>query len=1194
MNFEKVELIGFKSFADRAEIRFNDGVTCIVGPNGCGKSNVADAIRWVMGEQSAKSLRGSNMQDFIFSGTQLRKPLSYCEVSLFFDNTNRIFPSLDYNEVIITRKLYRSGESEYYINKQRARLRDIVNYLREVGVGKEGYTVIGQGKVAEIMSSKPEDRRVIFEEATGISKFKSRKDENERKLERTRENLTQFALIMSEVEDRLGPLERQANKTREYNELISNLRHHELNTYMSKSDSVVEDKAKINNRINALIEEASVRNDDFKANEDRYNAVMIESDSLNKVISNLNHEYTELRVQAEKKSSQNALHNTRVNFFEQQVKSEQDKLDSNVAKILSNKKAIEDAKNTITEKKKQRAISGNEELRVSSEIIKITELINLGESLERESNKKIISSIESLSEKKVLKGTADTELSNYTERRQEQTKKLNDLNTKKEEVLSALDLTEKSIVKYNNLAISLKEDIASKENEVRSLNDEIAKADNDIYKLNSYVSTLKTKEDFYRSYKDNYSGYNESIQNLFKHAKTNPTLKGKIKGVVAELISADKKFDVALETALGASAQNIVTETPEDAKYLIEYLKSHSLGRLTFLPKTSVKGREIRKEILSAVNEVGALGEATSVVKYDSQYENVISGLLANTLICDNIDNATKIAKKYSFAFKIVTIDGDVIATQGSMTGGSRKSNQAGVLSNDRKLEDVINELKSANSKMDATDKQKKSLEATRDKALDELEELNKKQQDTKQNNLLEGQKKKALEGSLLDYEKEILAVTEVLEFIDNKIDELNRRLLTVSGDSEALEEHRKTLSNEAEKNSVEAETLKTKKDNLNKELTDIRVNLTDLTNAIDALDESITSMSNENVSLKEENDRLEESIESKKTIIEEIRLEMQVMAMTEEERAELDRVKNKIDENEAHRDDLRAEVDVLTQKRQEIQDEITALIDKRHIQENALVKIDADLEYLQQSVWEDYQETYESAQKDREENYDVKAGEEEIKRLRTRKNFLGNINANAIEELKELQDRYEDMKLQKEDLEKAEADIKEALDTIKGEMVTQFDEGFKKINENFGKIFKELFGGGSAALELDYSNATDKLDAGVEIKIQPPGKKFQKLSLYSGGEQALTAIAILFSILRLNPMAFCVLDEIEAALDEANVDRFATYLKKFSKDTQFIVITHRKPTMEQADSLFGVTMEEKGVSKLVSVKLSDVKTEEA
>jgi chromosome segregation protein len=281
-------------------------------------------------------------------------------------------------------------------------------------------------------------------------------------------------------------------------------------------------------------------------------------------------------------------------------------------------------------------------------------------------------------------------------------------------------------------------------------------------------------------------------------------------------------------------------------------------------------------------------------------------------------------------------------------------------------------------------------------------------------------------------------------------------------------------------------------------------------------------------------------------------------------------------------------------QKRQEIQDEITSLTDKRHIQENALVKIDADLEYLQQSVWEDYQETYESAQKDREENYDVKAGEEEIKRLRTRKNFLGNINANAIEELKELQDRYEDMKLQKEDLEKAESDIKEALDTIKGEMVTQFDEGFKKINENFGKIFKELFGGGSAALELDYSNATDKLDAGVEIKIQPPGKKFQKLSLYSGGEQALTAIAILFSILRLNPMAFCVLDEIEAALDEANVDRFATYLKKFSTDTQFIVITHRKPTMEQADSLFGVTMEEKGVSKLVSVKLSDVKTEEA
>ena len=1194
MNFEKVELIGFKSFADKSEIRFNDGVTCIVGPNGCGKSNVADAIRWVMGEQSAKSLRGSNMQDFIFSGTQLRKPLSYCEVSLFFDNTNRIFPSLDYNEVIITRKLYRSGESEYYINKQRARLRDIVNYLREVGVGKEGYTVIGQGKVAEIMSSKPEDRRVIFEEATGISKFKSRKDENERKLDRTRENLTQFALIMSEVEDRLGPLERQANKTREYNELIASLRHHELNTYMSKSDSVVEDKAKINNRINALVEEAAVKTTDLTENEKLYNQVLTESSSIDKVISNLNHVYTELRVQAEKKTSANDLHSTRINFFKQQADAEQATLDENVKKILSNTQGIEDAKKSIKDKRNERALLREEENRVASEISKVTELINFGESLERESNKKIISSIESLSEKKVLKGTADTELLNYTERADEQNKKIQDLSTKKEEILSAIDASDKSMIKYKNLTDTIKADIAKAENEVRSLNEEIAKADNDIYKLNSSISTLKTREEFYRSYKDNYSGYNEAIQNLFKHAKTNKDLKGKIKGVVAELISCDKKFDVALETALGASAQNIVTETPDDAKYLINYLKSHALGRLTFLPKTSVKGREVRKEILSAVKEQGALGEATSVIKYDAQYENVISGLLANTLICDNIDNATKIAQKYSFSFKIVTIDGDVIATQGSMTGGSRKHSQAGVLSNDRKLEEVVSELKLALDKMDKVKKQKDSFEKSRDIALSKLEDLNKASQDNKQNILLEGQKKGALDGSLLDTENDIIAAREVLEVINNKIEELKTRLLTVSGDSEELEKHRETLSSEAEKNSLEAENLRNKKDKLNQEQTEIKIKITDISNVIDGLDQSITDMSTEIDTLKVDNARLEKSIESKKKLIEEIRLEMQVMAMTEEERQELKDVEDKINDNEARREKLRDELGVLTAKRQEIQEEISALTEKRYIQENALVKIDADLEYLQQSVWEDYQETYESAQKDREENYDVKAGEEEIRRLRTRKNFLGNINANAIEELKELQDRYEDMKVQKEDLEKAESDIKEALDTIKGEMLTQFDEGFKKINENFGKIFKELFGGGSAALELDYSNATDKLDAGVEIKIQPPGKKFQKLSLYSGGEQALTAIAILFSILRLNPMAFCVLDEIEAALDEANVDRFANYLKKFSKDTQFIVITHRKPTMEQADSLFGVTMEEKGVSKLVSVKLSDVKIEEA
>ncbi len=1192
MNFEKVELFGFKSFADKAEIKFGDGVTCIVGPNGCGKSNVADAIRWVLGEQSAKSLRGSHMQDFIFSGTQTRKPLSYCEASLFFDNSNKMF-SVDYEEVIITRKLYRSGESEYYINKQPARLRDIVNLLREVGVGKEGYTIIGQGKVEEIMSAKPEDRRVIFEEATGISKFKARKDENERKLDRARENIIRLSDIMSEKSNRLGPLEKQANKAREYNELTTLLRHHELNTYISKVESVGEDKAKINTRIDAINEQTALRNTELEQNEKEYNAIMDEFNSLLKVNSELNSRYTELCLTAEKRAGNNSLIESKIGFLNEQI----DRIRAEISKakelIETDTHAIENAKKLISEYNKQLKELISEDEALSIEVATLGEKISVIESFERESNKKIISSIETLTDRKLLKNTADTELNNYSERAEELRSKIDGIDEKREQCYSATDLADKNIISFGRKIEEIKSSIEGKENEIRAYNETAAKCDSEVYNLNSNLSTLKTKEAFYRSSKENYEGYGVAVKQLQMRAKQSPEVKSKIKGVVGEIISCEKKFDIAMETALGSAVQNIVTETPDDAKYLIEYLRRNQLGRLTFLPITSVKAREVRRDIIGATNELGALGQATNLVKYDSKFENVISSLLGNTLIADNIENATKIAKKYGFAFKIVTLDGDVIATQGSMTGGSTRKDSHGLLSGDRKLEEIEKQIKEVQSKMNALTDERKKTDQLRDNALVELDKLEEDLQTAKQNKLLEEQKKQGLVQTMADLDVELSSTKQVLAVIEDKINGLILKLKTATGETAELEREKENLSGEVEKNSLETETLKKKKEELSARQTEIKITVNGLHSKIATLNADIENCNVEIIGAKKAVGEYEVSIEEKNAIISDLKTEQSMTAMTNEERLAIEKIKEEIESIEDRSDVLKKSLSEKGEKRQQLQEEITCLSEKKHLQEIALTKIDSDLEYMQQSVWEDYQETYESAQKAKEENYDVKFGMEEIERIRRRRNFLGSINANAIDDYKAELESYQELEVQKQDLEAAETDIREILETIKAEMLTQFDEGFNKINENFGKIFKELFGGGRAMLELDYTNATDKLDAGVEIKVEPPGKKLQKLSLLSGGEKALTAIAILFSILRLKPMAFCVLDEIEAALDEANVDRFARYLKKFSSETQFIVITHRKPTMELADNLFGVTMEEKGVSKLVSVKLSDVVIDE-
>ena len=585
MNFEKVELYGFKSFADKAEIKFGNGITGIVGPNGCGKSNVADAIRWVLGEQSAKSLRGSSMQDVIFAGTQNRKSLSYCEVSLFFDNTTRIF-NLDYNEVIITRKLFRSGESEYYINKQPARLKDIVDLLRECGIGKEGYTIIGQGKVEEIMSAKPEDRRVIFEEATGIAKFKSRKVESERKLERTRENIVRYSDILSEIENQLGPLERQAEKAKEFNQLSEELKFHEINTYIAKVDGVAVAKGRINDRINGINEAAELKKSDLDRVLSENEKIMSDIDGADLKLKKLNDELADRRVGMEKSSGAKQLFEQRISYLSNQIERSEQEIKDNLAIIsecdLAYKKADEEKKSALKELKELNDKAEN----LSKRLLSLTEKLVLGEELAQSNREKIIKSIESLSDFKVSKGTADIERANLMEKASELAGRLNALNLKRDDVFAEKEKTDEKINSLDRSVFDYKNRIAEKEDRVREGNEKSAKVDNDIFRLNSLISTLVTRDNFYRDMKERYEGFAPSVKLLMGEAKKNSSVKSKIKGVVAELIKADKKYDIALETALGMGAQNVVTSNTEDAKFLIEYLKTNRLGRVTFLPIT--------------------------------------------------------------------------------------------------------------------------------------------------------------------------------------------------------------------------------------------------------------------------------------------------------------------------------------------------------------------------------------------------------------------------------------------------------------------------------------------------------------------------------------------------------------------------------------------------------------------------------
>lgn len=1188
MNFEKIDIYGFKSFADRVEIKFEPGITAIVGPNGCGKSNVADSIRFVMGESSAKSMRGSSMQDVIFNGTEKRKAQSYCEVSLYFDNSKKIF-NLDYDEVILTRKLYKSGESEYLINKNTCRRRDIVDAFRDIGLGKESYCVIGQGKIDSILSAKPEDRRNVFEESAGISKFKEEKNQSENKLERVNENLVRINDIIAELEKQLGPLKTQAENAKIFLDLSNRLKELEINIYVYGYENSNKQKEKIYENIKAIDEELALKQKDFEKALQEYEQNQAKIDEFDETINTLRDELLNLTVALEKQNGEVKLFNEKISILKEQNEKLTGQIEQGKFETQKNSELIEKL-----QKDKELAENHIKEVEFESKSLESNynltiEKLRLGEADAESFDSEFYSTLEMSGDIKSNLLKYKTELSSLKERQVELQGEGDNLKQEDKALDDRISQAESEIER-------IEKSIENKTNEKKQILNSINEFNEKFNEINEKIDAKKveyhtklSKFNVLSEMKEYNEGFAVSVKRLLEQAHDGTSIGGKVIGVVASLMKVPAKYEVAIEMALGASVQNIVTKNEEDAKDLIAYLKYNKFGRVTFLPITGVKERYIPQSILSKLSMKGVCGVASELIDFDEKYRKVFSSLLGSTLIVDNIDNAVEFSRATGYQVKIVTLDGDIISPQGSMTGGSRKDNSTNLLGRDREIETLKVQLENLKKDMESLEKQAESIRTESGKQSDllsvKIDEIHNLEMDkAKQEEFIDScdEQKDEIEESLASHEISFSALLDKIDFVENEIERISKEQQAVDSKKSQASESKKQASDNFGK-------LRNQRDELFEKIGEVKIKLETAKNDLKNIESELERLTISNaqteyrtkenlLEVQKNNQDIENFNEQITNIIsnstfssssKKVELVREKIAEVTDEKKKCQDLMNKADGNKML-----------------LAGEIQRANDRRAKEENAIVKIDTDLENMQNRVWEEYQMTYGDAKQMAIPDFDLKAGTEECADIKKRIQKLGNVNLAAIEDIKTISERYDDLVVQRDDLTKAQTDLRTIIKDLTTKMEEKFKDQFDQIRKNFQVIFRELFGGGRADILLEDEN--NVLECGIDIIAEPPGKKLQNITLLSGGEKALTAVAILFSILKLRPMPFCVLDEIEAALDDANVERYAKYLHRYSGETQFIVITHRKPTMELADALYGVTMEEKGVSKVVSVKLSD------
>ena len=1180
MYLKRLELQGFKSFADKTVLEFMPGITSVIGPNGSGKSNISDAIRWVLGEQSMKSLRGSKSLDIIFAGTQNRKSLGFAEASLVFDNTDGTLP-IEYSEVIVTRKIYRSGETGYYINKTPCRLKDVLELFMDTGIGKDGYSIIGQGKIDEILSNKSEDRRHIFEEAAGIVKYRVRKAESEKKLEHTKVNLLRINDILSEIETNIEPLKLQSEKAKKYLNLREELKNIEIGLFLYN----IEKYKKV---LEEIVKDEEIYKEQCNEEEGRLERIKALKEELKNEIDNLTlkiEEMSNLGFESQKEiemlNSDINVSNTRIaNNTEnsERFKNEIEELQKRIEELEEEKKQKEEKKENL---KINRVKFENELKEKEEELAKITKKLSSKELEIEEHKKKVEENTDKSYELRANINEQEINNKNY-EKRQEQIK--NEIRTN----ISELDSTrlKKEDISKDFYEIDNKRNaLLSQLNEINEKRQEAAQKvkeyDNNINMLSSEMRIKDSKLKFLIETEKEKEGYIKSVKMLLKDCENIKELGKGMHGVLANVIEVPEEVQTAIEMCLGASLQNIVTDTEEDAKRLVEHMRKNNLGRGTFLPISSVKGKKLDK---IKGHEKGLIGIASDLIKYDKKYEQIILNLLGRTVIVDNMETAVKVAKQNSYAFRIITLEGDVINPSGAITGGSVAKKTVNILGRSREIEKLEKEVANLKTKIEKLEKEKIEYENGVEDILEGASSLEKELQEIEINYATGKQKVIAIDENITRIETRLNKLKEEQKRLEEQKEEALQN-------KEKFEKMCETISEENEKlTKIITEFAELNKDN-QKYVDDLNFDITNLKISVSSFDESENSIQELQERINTEIENTNKSIQNKKEQIEQIKQDNFNLEKTIEEiKEKIKQIKETVKNSGSKIEELKEQRIEKNKKLASQEDEITSKFKIIEDLKSQIVKIDVkktktedEINEIINKMWEEYELTPNNVV-DYKKPDNIQLTQKKVKELRNALKELGSVNIDSIEEYKNLKERYDFMCEQRVDLENTMAKLRKVITEMTGIMKEQFSEKFKLINKNFAEVFKELFGGGTASLKLE--DEENILECGIEITVQPPGKKLQNMMLLSGGEKAFTAIALLFAILKINPAPFCVLDEIEAALDDVNVYRYAEYLKKFAKDTQFLVITHRKGTMEAADTVYGVTMEESGISKLLSIKL--------
>jgi len=1185
MYLKRLEMNGFKSFPEKIRLEFNTGITAVVGPNGSGKSNVSDAIRWVLGEQSAKSLRGGKMEDVIFAGTANRKPLGFAEVSMTIDNSDNGL-KISYDEVTITRRVYRSGEGEYYINGSSCRLKDIHELFMDTGIGKEGYSIIGQGKIEEVLSSRGEERRSFFEEAAGIVKYKARRFESLSKLEKERQNLERVSDIIAELEGNLEPLYVQSEKAKEYLKLAEELKLVQMNVFINEVETTQEridkideniqivlsqteelEKSKIDsenilfvNREKIILSESAVEDLNYKVNENRSEFEQTENDIIlkNEQIQHINSEIDNINNRVNEKTTSIELNKNEIDKFsvmldeiikelseKSELLEEKDKSFTGFASEMTEEEQfVEKYNNDIIEFMQSVSDINNSISRSES---MYEQLENRMEQINTELSSNVIKTAAAKEEEASLSGTLD------------------DYNLRSQKLI-------------NNLA-----QLAS---EKEQLSENLAKNKDLLKNCSQRLHEARYRNKMLTELENAYEGYQKSVKTILSRKKSNPDDFSGVIGAVGELISVDKKYETAIEIALGGAIQNIVTENEAHAKAAIDYLKRNNSGRATFLPLTTVKPRSSSLD-KGLLKEDGVVGTAYELLTFDEKYKNIFSSLLINTAIVDTMDNGIHLSKKYNYSNRIVTLNGELFNPGGSITGGSTSEKVSGIFSRKRELstlEKTILDLSEEENKLSTVisgiKNQLDAVDFQRDESQKNLQaiEIGKS---------ASSERLELLRESLADFTDKANTLDEENKLLMDQIVECNTNIRSFELSKRSTEDKITDTRNKISELNQIITAKRIEKDHRYNEITILKVEITALEEKQRNMNDRLEALNTGNSSERGSIERFMADISKREALLKEKYGEIEALNVKKENLKENDTELKAITENESNK------LKELKEQLLKCEDNNLALIEQISNLNNEMSRlqlqkehIDDNLRKIYDTMWDEYETTYNQA---KEYPKLDKAQTRLISDERSLKNKirgLGNINVSAIEEYKNVSERYEFLTKQSEDIKEAEIKLMDIITQLSELMEAQFKEHFAIISSNFSSVFSDIFGGGTAYLKLaDESNV---LESGIDIVAKPPGKALQSLSLLSGGERALTATALLFAILRMKPSPFCILDEIESALDDANAVRYVNYLQNFCIDTQFVLITHRKSVMEAADVLYGITMQEQGVSTLVSVKFED------